>query len=312
LLDILRQSWDDEALDLAGISSDRLCPLVPSEKVVGGVSREAAAATRLPQGLAVVAGASDGGLANLGAGATQGGQVVLTVGTSGAIRKIVERPWLDPQERTWCYVFPNGLFFAGGAINNGGLALEWVRGRFYSELPAEEGYERMLEDAASVSPGADGVTMLPYFTGERSPHWTACARAVLHGLGMQHGREHFSRAALEGIAFCLADVWQALAPQGELERSARLTGGITQAPVWMQVVADVLGVPLSPLQAADASAVGAAILGHWALGNWESLSSRRLQEAALTDVLPEPGRHALYVERHAVFQSLFRLAQGLC
>ena len=306
LLDIHRLAWDEEALSLAGVSVERLPPLVVASTVVGELTKRAADETGLPAGIPVVAGGSDGGLANLGAGAVTSGQVVVTVGTSGAIRRVLDYPWLDEEERTWCYVLMEGRWFAGGAINNGGLALQWVRERFYPELPAEAGYEQLLTDAAAIPPGAGGVLMLPYFTGERSPHWNAAARAIIYGLGLEHSRAHVARATLEAVAFCLADVWQALAEGNEPAEPARLTGGIVRAPIWVQILADVLGIPLAPVQIADASALGAAILGHWALGNIPALAEGGALPRLDLILEPDPQRHAFYSARHQAFQSLYR------
>lgn len=306
LFDIRSLTWVDEALALAGVPEDRLCPVVSPEEVIGVLTKQAAMRTGLPEGLPVVAGASDGALANVGAGAVDPGQLVVTVGTSGAIRRIVRSPWFDPEERTWCYVLVKERWFAGGAINNGGLALEWVRERFYPELGAEQGYEAMLREAAAVAPGAEGVLMLPYLTGERSPHWQAGLSAVIYGLGLQHTRAHVARAAMEGVAFCLADVWQALAEETVPAQPARLTGGITQSLLWAQIVADVLGIALAPVQVADASALGAAVLGHWALGYSRSLGWRPHKVPASL-IQPDAGRHSCYQRQHQAFQDLSRL-----
>jgi gluconokinase len=101
LLDGAARTWDPEALAAAGVSAERLPPLVASTAVVGGLTPRAAAATGLPSGLPVVAGGSDGAMANIGTGIERPGQTVITVGTSGAVRQLAGRPWLDPQERTW-------------------------------------------------------------------------------------------------------------------------------------------------------------------------------------------------------------------
>jgi gluconokinase len=308
LLDIRKLEWDSEALDLAGVTADKLPPLVSPRKLVGGLLPEVAQACGLPPGLKVVAGAGDGGLANLGSGAAAPGQSVITVGTSGAVRRVVDQPLLDPQQRTWCYLLAEQRWFAGGAINNGGLAVQWVRERFYPELQGEDGFNRLFADAASVPAGAGGVLLVPYFSGERSPHWDAQARALLVGLGLEHGRAHIARAALEGVAFCLADVWEALqreALQTEESPVVHLTGGITRSPLWVQILADVLGVRLAPVEAADASVVGAAMLGQWALGQVGSLEelAQRVPPGPL--VQPDGERHAAYVEEHRRWQGLY-------
>lgn len=307
LFDIHKRQWDEEALALAGIDTAQLPTLLAPQAMAGGLLERVADAVGLPAGLPVVAGGSDGGLANVGAGAVRPGQVVVTVGTSGAVRRVVERPLLDDAARTWCYVLAAERWFAGGAINNGGLALEWMRERFYPDLPETAAYQQLMADAATTPLGADGVLLLPYFTGERSPHWDAEASATLHGLKMNHTRAHIARAVLEGVAFCLADVWQALHDSREmtsLAEAVRLTGGITRSRLWAQIVADVLGVTLAVHDVADASAVGAAMLAYWGTGRIDALEEMAPDFSSATLVEPHAARHTQYARIHDRFQAL--------
>lgn len=305
LQDTRQLKWDDEALRLAGVGQERLPTLVSPTTLAGEITPEVARLTSLPTGLPVVIGASDGALANLGAGAASPGQTAITVGTSGAIRLVVSSPRFDRRERTWCYVLKEGRWLAGGAINNAGLAVQWVRERFFPDLQGEQGYRQLMQQAEQVAPGAEGVFLLPYFTGERNPHWDTQARALIFGLSFEHTRAHIARAVLEGVAFCLADVWEALSEAEESPSQVRLTGGITQSPVWAQVVADVLGVSLTAVETADASAVGAAMLGFHALHglSLEQMAGRVQSGASYT---PNPERHTFYRRRHRLFQELYR------
>ncbi|MCU0507225.1 MAG: gluconokinase [Anaerolineae bacterium] len=325
LLNLRDLTWDTEALQLAGVRSSKLPPLVSTSTVVGGLTHEAAALTGLPAGLPVIAGASDGATACLGTGIATPGQTVITVGTSGAVRKVVDEPWFDSGERTWCYILSDRperpLWIIGGAINNGGLTLQWAREKLYPDFEGADGYAQLAADAASVPPGAGGVFMLPYFAGERSPHWAPRDRAMMYGLGMAHNRAHFARAALEGVANCLADVWDALygSPRDEQRTNdgksaaqvVRLTGGITRTPFWAQILADMLGVPLMALDVADTSATGAALLGMNALGligaNPEQSSGQIAATVAPGPVYsPDPERHQFYNQHHREHKALRR------
>lgn len=289
LLDIRNRQWAPELLSLAGVTAAQLPPLVPSNRVSGKLNAAAAAATGLPAGLPVVIGGSDGGTAMLGAG----GDTVITVGTSGAIRRVVPEPLLDEQARTWCYVMDDQHWLAGGAINNGGLVAQWVREKFYPQ----ESFELMLQEAGAVPAGSGGVVFLPYLSGERSPHWNPWERAIISGIGLEHSRGHIARAALEGVAFCLAEVWEIVKGSA----SARLTGGITRARLWSQILCDVLGVPLELMEAADASAVGAARLGWSALGH--TLPPLPNPDVTLT---PDPAQHEIYHKAYLEFQERYR------
>jgi gluconokinase len=319
LLNLQSLTWDTGVLRLAGVQVDQLPPLVSPATIVGGLTAEAAAATGLPAGLPVVAGGSDGAMACLGTGIAAPGQMVITVGTSGAVRKIVGEPWFDPGERTFCYLLTDRypqplseggqdrLWFIGGAINNGGLTLQWVREKLYPDLAGAAGYEQLAQDAASVPPGAEGVFLLPYFAGERSPHWTPKDRGMMFGLGMAHNRAHFARAAMEGVANCLADVWDALYGSETTREMVRLTGGITRTPLWAQILTDMLGVPLMALEVADTSATGAGLLGLSALGllGIDQLHMARTVESGPV-YTPDPGHHQFYEQHHREYRALRR------
>jgi gluconokinase len=297
---------DPEALELAGIGQERLLPLASPSARIGSLAVEAARATGLPSGLPLVLGASDGALANLGCGTLAPGQVVISVGTSGAVRQWVAEPRLDPAQRTWCYLLAEGRWFAGGAVNNAGLAVQWVRDSLYAGEPEGDGagFERLFSETAQVPAGAGGLRCLPFFAGERSPYFRADARAAFVGLGWEHGRAHLARAVLEAVALRLADVWDALAiaPGGE---PARLAGGILRSPFWAQLLCDALGFPLAAVETADASAVGAALLA------WSALEPQRSLEELVGGIRPgrhwhpDPGRHRTYRRLLAEFRELY-------
>jgi gluconokinase len=317
LLDIHRCEWDEEALALAGIGPDRLPPLASPFHQAGGLTEEAARATGLPSGLPLVLGASDGALANLGCGTLSPRQVVITVGTSGAVRQWVAEPRLDPAQRTWCYLLTEGRWFAGGAVNNAGLAVQWVRDSFYAGESAAAGYELLFAEAARVPPGAEGLRCLPFLAGERSPYFRADARAAFMGLSWEHGRGHMARAVLEAVALRLADVCEALsvASAASPDRAqasspaaepVRLTGGILRSPFWTQLLCDVLGVPLSAVEAADASAAGAALLAQAGLETELSLEELVSRIRPGRRWHPDPARHEAYRRLLEEFRDLYR------
>jgi gluconokinase len=301
--------WHPPALALAGITADRLPALAYGPENHRPLTSSARSFTGLPAGLPVTPGASDGAAAMIGVEATRPYDTVITVGTSGAVRCIRPAPYADPEQRTWTYRLPFGFWLIGGAINNGGLALQWARERLYPELPNPDGYDRLLAEAALVVPGAEGVRVLPYFSGERSPHWDSQVRATFTGLGLEHTRGHLARAVLEGVSFCLADVWQVLRPiaaERYGDRGAELTGVIATHPLWAQIASDVLGLTLRASEAADASAVGAALLAFRALGQPVQLS----QAVPPRVFTPDAERHARYRELHAEWQGLYRRLAG--
>jgi gluconokinase len=302
--------WDQEAIALAGIQPGQLPVLISPDSVAGKITRAAAELTGLPIGLPVIAGAGDGGLANLGSGAVHNGQTVLTIGTSGAVRRIAGQPQFDPAERTWCYLLLPGRWFHGGATNNAGLAVQWVRDQFYPDLPGTVGYDQLFTDAAAVDVGADGVVVAPYFAGERNPHWDAGARAAIHGLAFEHGRKQVARAVLEGVGFCMADIWDAMGENPLPGGAVRLTGMINSRPIWAQILADQIGVSLEGLEAGDASAVGAAMMGFSSLSPGSSLESLAALSRPTAFYAPDSAHHAAYQRIKRNFRAIYSIRRA--
>jgi gluconokinase len=286
LLDVRRGEWSASALAAARMGdAEKLSALVEGDEVIGGVGTGAASATGLREGTPIVAGSSDGALANIGAVGIGVGETVITIGTSGAVRVMSAEPAFDGAARTWCYLVRGGRakpqalsgsgarsemntmrpWLVGGAVNNGGVATAWVFERFY----AGEGsgaWALMLDEASRVPIGAEGVTCRPHFTGERSPWWNPAMTGAFRGLTLRHGRAHMARAVLEGVAMSIAEVWDCMGGAARLGQHARLTGGVTRSPLWCGIVADVLGVTLEASDSGDASARGAAMLAAVGVG----------------------------------------------
>jgi gluconokinase len=300
LFNLQTQTWDAELLALAGVDESHVLEVIDSLETHGEISANAARETGLPKGVRVVAGGSDGALANLGAGVIEPGSSVITVGTSGALRRAVSEPLLDSKARTWCYRLSKHHLFAGGAINNAGLLLEWLRESFYREFDRDAGFEALLSEATSIPPGADGLTVLPYLTGERSPHWQSDLEFTLHGARLRHTRAHIARAALESIAFCIADIRAITGTDGPI----KLTGGITRSRIWMQTLADVLETPLEPVDAADASAIGAATIARANLLG-QSLEACTIPPSVGETIVPDPRTFDALRSARARFHTVF-------
>ncbi len=299
--------WDERALEHAGISAERLPDLLEPTARLGLLTAEAAFPTGLAAGLPIFAGSSDGALANLGSGVVRPGETVVTVGTSGAVRRVVAEPWLNGERLTWCYRFGRERYFAGGAVNNGGLALGWLRRTLYSELPKDEGFERLLSDAAQAEPG--DLICLPYLTGERTPYWEASLRGSFFGLGEHHTRADLARSGLEGVAFSLAGVFDLLGTEAE---RVQLSGGVTRNPFWAQLLTDTLGASTELNNVTDASAVGAALVAQIALG-WHTFAevARAVADEKRPALTPDPDAHARLTTKRRRAQALLEATRDL-
>jgi gluconokinase len=299
LVDIHAFRWDDTALEYARVSPTNL-PQLKAPTDTSMLAAEVAQDVGLPS-IPVILGGSDGALANLGSSAGLPQRAAVTVGTSGAVRLLSTTPLLDDaaKARTWCYVLTEDRYVAGGAINNGGIALQYLRDKLFPECSTTQ----LISEAADVDLHARRPLVLPYLSGERSPHWRSDATATIHGLTLEQGRGALVRSVLEAVCFCLADIWQILRPQTDTD-TVYLSGGICKSHFWSQLLADVLGVDIVMVDAADASAVGAAMLGHQALA---TADLTRLSNALPVGerLSPNADAYGYYIERLSAFRDLF-------
>lgn len=304
LMDIHRLDWDEEALSLAGITPENLPKLVSTTHIVPGLTAEVASAVGLPEQTAVVAGAGDGPLANLGVGAVRHGVAACSVGTSGALRVAVDRPVVDPNGGVFCYALTEDRWVIGGAINNGGIVLDWVRSEL-ADGDAELSTAQLLDEAMTVPAGSGGLLMLPYLLGERAPRWGGVARGAYVGLTRAHRRAHLVRAAVEGVALQLALVKQSLA-QADLEiDEIRATGGVMKHEIWRQTLASAFGSEIAFPASTEGSGFGAALLGMQALGLIESIDVAA--EMSPVDGITDPvsDDSGVYEELLPVFEQLY-------
>ncbi|MFJ8577194.1 gluconokinase [Micromonospora sp. NPDC093277] len=304
LLDIHRLAWDAEALDIAGITAEHLPRLVPTTHVLPGLTADAARATGLPAGTPIVVGAGDGPLANLGLGAVHPGEVACSIGTSGAMRVVVERPGVDPLGGVFCYALTENRWVVGGAINNGGIVLEWAGGALAPEL-GKHAEEQLLDLAARAPVGSGGLIMLPYLLSERAPHWSAVPRGAYVGLSHGHRREHLVRAALEGVCQQLALVLASVRAAGNEVSDVRASGGFARGRLWRQILADVLGMPVQFPAGHQGSGFGAALLGMQALGLIESIEVAADLVRIDETVRPDPASAATYAALLPLFSELY-------
>lgn len=261
LYDVCGDRWAVDVIAALHLRSDWLPELISSSQIAGNLTKDAAHQLGLKADIPVVAGAADTAAAALGSGLVKPGFVQLTIGSGAQIASLRSQPILDPYGRTHLYraALPD-QWYTLAAIQNAGLALEWARtilGMSWAQVYAE---------AFSVPPGCEGLTFLPYLTGDRTPHLNPDARGAWIGLGLHHTQTHLIRSALEGVAFALRQGVAAITATGITISELRLAGGGTLEPAWRQLLADVLQVPLHNLPVIAASARGAAILAGIGVG----------------------------------------------
>ncbi|NBD26642.1 gluconokinase [Paenibacillus glycinis] len=300
MLNLEKLDWDAEALEIAGIAPDRLSRLVPTTHVMRGMKPHYAEAMGLRPDTPFVVGASDGVLSNLGVDAIEPGVVAATIGTSGAIRTVVDRPVTDPKGRYFCYALTEDKWVIGGAVNNGGVIFRWLKDELggseieTAKLLGKDPYDLLTQIMERVRPGSDGLLFHPYLTGERAPLWNADARGSFFGLTLHHGKPHMMRAVLEGVNFNLYAVLQALEESTGKPKRIHATGGFARSPLWRQMMADIFNQEVVIPESFESSCLGAVVLGLMAIGRIDSLSAVSRMVGSTHAHRPDAKTAALY------------------
>ena len=270
LVDMRTHTWSDELITAFGFRPDQFPDLVQPGQIIGQISDSAAQVTGLPSGLPVVAGAGDGQCAGLGANAIAEGKAYLNMGTAVVSGPFSAEYVVDRAFRTM-YAPIAGSYFLETVIRSGTLTVGWFVDKIASELRETESPlspEDLLEAAApNVPPGALGLMLVPYWTSVSTPYWDPAASGITIGWSTSHGKEHFYRALLEGIAF-----EQRLSGDGVMAATGQpfaeyiTVGGGSQSKLWCQIMADVTGVPIVRSTTTEATCLGAGILAAVASG----------------------------------------------
>ncbi len=277
MMNLAKLDWDEEALQIAGITPAQLSELVPTTKIFNHCNPDLAKQMKIDPQTPFVIGASDGVLSNLGVNAICKGEIAVTIGTSGAIRTIIDKPQTDEKGRIFCYALTENHWVIGGPVNNGGMVLRWIRDELASsevETAKRLGidpYDVLTKIAERVRPGADGLLFHPYLAGERAPLWNPDVRGSFFGLTMSHKKEHMIRAALEGVIYNLYTVFLALTEcMDEPVTRIQATGGFARSEIWRQMMADIFASDVVVPESFESSCLGACILGLYASGNIDS------------------------------------------
>jgi gluconokinase len=301
LFDIKTLKWNEEACKLAGIAKEKLSVPVSTTYKRNDIKSSVASKLGLNADVSFVIGSSDGCCANLGS-YLEPEMASLTIGTSGAVRITSKQPVVNDEAMIFNYIIDDDSFACGGAINNGGIVLNWLLHNFMDvKRPGHNDYEELFKRIDSISAGSEGLIFLPYLYGERAPIWDTKSCGLFFNIKQQHTREHFLRAGLEGICLALNNVLTTLESTSGAINKVHISGGFTTSAVWTQMLADITGKELIIMQEGDASAIGAVLLSLKAL-DMEVFAAPEYDEQK--SIVPQD-------ENHKIYDNSFRLFKGL-
>lgn len=281
----------------------RLPDLAWPGEVVGSVVPEAAEATGLPVGVPVVAGGIDAWTESVSVGVKQPGDVMLMYGTTMFLIEIVEELLTWPTLWGTVGALRDTYNLAAGMATSGAVT-DWLR------RVTGTSFENLVEEARAVGPGAEGLVMLPYFAGERTPLFDADARGLVAGLTLRHHREHLYRAALEATAFGVRHNLEAMADAGGHAARLVAVGGGTRGGLWTQIVSDVTQQPQQLPRNTVGAAYGDALLAGVGSGVVTEAETDKWNPVETT-VEPDPAAAEAYDRLYALYRELYPATRGI-
>ncbi len=302
LYDVETQDWTEELTDKI-VGRDKLPEILWSSEIAGAVTAEAAKATGLAKGTPVLTGTIDAAAEAISVGVMSPGEMMIMYGSTIFIIMPTEeriadaRLWYAP----WLF---KGQHTCMAGLSTSGTLTHWFRDQFARELSRDDAFPVLAEEAAMSPPGANGLVMLPYFSGERTPIHDPFAKGTLMGLNLTHTRGDIYRAMLEGIALGTGHVLETYCDAGAAPKKLFAVGGGTKNALWLQATSDVTSMPQILRKNSFGASYGNAFLAATAIGDTK-LEDIELWNPIVDDVEPDPTVSGLYAERLRQFKSLY-------
>ncbi len=301
-LDVVAGKWAWSIIDALKLPRTMFPAIHRSTECAGGLNAESAALCGLPAGIPVYCGGADSSMAGIGAGVVEEGVLGLNIGTGGQVSAILREPLFDAEYRasTFCHPIP-GHWIAQGSTLCAGLALKWFRDAF---CPGKD-FSELSTMAGRVPAGSEGLLFLPYLAGERTPWFDPAARGMFAGLSLRHGMPEMVRAVMEGVTLALEQSFGILKNMGVAGRRIISMGGGAKSPEWLQMQADVFGLPVHA--AVGDACVGAAITAGVGCGVYaDFFEGCRVAVGGNKKIsIPDDRNHASYRECKEAFRALY-------
>jgi xylulokinase len=313
LFNVKTRTWSAEMCSTLDIAVEKLPPAKDSTAVVGEVSAKASRESSLPKGLTVVNGGGDRPCECLGAGVTQSGSANIGTGTGSTVEVPLSKPAIDTKGRIPCcsHVIPDTWEYEV-VIGATGASLRWFRDTFGGEEKAQaqkmglDPYDLLTEKAEKTCPGADGLLFYPYLSGVYLPKFSEKARGIFFGINLSHGKGHFVRAILEGVAFQYLETFELLSSLNVKVQELYMVGGETRSSLWNQIKADVSGKEIRIPEVDDAAALGAALIAGTGVGQYSSLRNAAKEAAKIRGIFkPNPEHQKIYAAAHRNYRTIY-------
>ncbi len=304
LFDLRERRWLPDLLDAVDLRPDQLPPVHEPTDIAGELDPVIARRVGLPAGIPIVAGSADHIASALAAGLRDDGDTLIKFGGAGDILYCASKPMTHPKLFIDAHDIP-GKYLLNGCMAASGSLVKWLLVDVLGKPADKSTLQAFDEEAAAIAAGSDGIVILPYFLGEKTPLMDPLAKGVIFGLGLHHTPAHLFRAVLEAVIYGFRHHLDVLREAGHTPRRIVATNGGVSSGLWRHIAADVLGVPVTSFRGHPGSSLGVAYVAGMAGGvfdDWAQID-RFLQDRVIDE--PDPVDSRVYARRYAVYRELY-------
>ena len=301
--------WEEEMFNEMGLPHDFLPETKWSTDIAGSVTQSASEATGLAEGTPVIVGSFDALTSLISVGGIEDGDSVFMYATTGVMYTTVDEERRTPE--LWCTPHClEGKYAIGGGMATAGAITEWFIDQFggsavNTDSVGKSRYKHLNDEAADIPPGSEGLMMLPYFSGERTPISDDSARGTITGLTLSHTKSHIYRAILEAVGYGFRHHYQTMEQANVPVGDALAIGGGAQSDLWRQIVSDITGVTQHYVSDPIGSPLGDAYLAGRGTGVFTDLEPLKQKSNIQTTTEPDIDSKEIYDEYYATYRSLY-------
>ena len=298
-----------------GIDYKKIPDFYPCEEIIGYTTKEIFSETGLPEDIPVSAGAVDCNAGWLSGGAVEPGDIQMNLGTCGVLGVIHNNSDAMLESMINCSYTTDSRnsFVSIATTTTGGQSLRYLRDNFSKMELAMEGliskydsYDYLNMQAEEISPGSNGLIILPFLMGERTPIWDVNARAVVFGLSLNHSKGHLIRAMMEGVGYALYDSFRILKDNYSLNLPLVFNEGGTKSKLWRRIITDIFNVPTVFLKERTGAPLGNAILAGVSTGLFDDFTIAKEKAEFIDRLDPIEKNHKIYMEYFDLYKDIYK------
>ena len=311
--DIIKREFNEEILDTIGIDKGFFPELYRCEAVIGEVTEKAAKETGLRAGIPVAAGQVDCNAGWIGAGAINVGDIQMNLGTCGNFGIIHSNPAFHKSMIAFPYTTDSeNIYITVPTTTTGGQLIRYMRDNFYKHEKKSEKdtgidtYDLINKEAENIPPGSEGLIVLPFLMGERTPIWDVYARGTIFGISLNHTRGHFIKAMMESVAYALYDSFRIIRESGfPVNPPIILNEGGAKSNLWRKIITDVFNVPTAIVKRRSGAPFGDAVLAGVAVGIFKDFSVAKDWAEYINPMEPDIKNHKIYMEYFKLYKEIY-------